>query len=225
MGTVELVLNLGSERLHDSIISGPHSRSFLIDRTADHELVGIHFEPGGAFPFIGIPFGELQNLNVSLADLWGDVRTDRLLSLLHGTKTADEKLLVLEDWLSRIAMRPPQHHATVTYALDAFSRNPIVHSSATLANRLNLSQRRFIQIFRDEVGLPPKLFCRIRRFHGVIKGMDGRDVVNWHDVAEANGYYDQSHFIHDFREFCGLSPTEYLQLRIKDDFGHVQVPA
>jgi AraC-like DNA-binding protein len=222
MGTMELVLNLSSER--SSIVSGPHSRSFVIERTAEHELAGVHFQPGGAFPFIGVPLGELRNLNLSLADLWGHGCANRLLSRVHSAKTADEKLRVLEEWLFRIAVRPLRHHASVEYSLDAFAASPVVHSSAMVAARFNLSQRRFIRIFRDEVGLPPKLFCRIRRFYSVVQGMEGRDVVNWRDIAEANGYYDQSHFIHEFREFCGLTPTEYLRWRLRENFGHVHVP-
>jgi len=223
MGTTELVLNLSSER--DSIVSGPHSRPFVIERTAEHELVGVHFQPGGAFPFIGAPLGSLRNLNVSVEELWGSRAANRLLSLVRSATTADDRMLALERWLVQIAVGPLQHHPAVEYALDAFACNPVVHSSATIAAMFDLSPRRFTHIFRDEVGLAPKLFCRVRRFCRVVQGIEGQELANWLDVAEANGYYDQAHFIHDFREFSGLSPTQYLHWRLKENFGHVQVPA
>src|SRR5216117_2456853 len=74
MGTVELVINLASGQTSQSGISGPYSESLVIERTAQDELLGIHFKPGGAFPFLGFPFGDLHNLGITLADLWGERR-------------------------------------------------------------------------------------------------------------------------------------------------------
>lgn len=104
---------------------------------------------------------------------------------------------MLEGWLSQIGARPLQHHAAVEYALGAFAGRPAVPSSASIAAEVNMSQRRFIQLFRAQIGLPPKLFCRIRRFQAVIHATQELDVVDWSDIAEASGYYDQSHFNHE----------------------------
>ena len=82
-----------------------------------------------------------------------------------------------------------------------------------MTERIGLSPRRFIQVFREEVGLTPKLFCRIRRFQEVL-GLIGRGQhVEWAEVALACGYFDQAHFIHDFRAFSGLNPKAYLAHR------------
>lgn len=223
LGTVELVIDLSSSRLSDSVVFGPHSQPFLIDRIAEHELVGVHFNPGGAYPFLRTPYSGLHNCNVCIADVWSTAKAEQLISHLLQAKSVVQKLSLLELWLTNLAVRPLQHHPVVADALDAFTSKPNAHSSATLADSANLSQRHFIQLFRDEVGLPPKLFCRIRRFHDVIARIGKRDVVGWTDVVEANGYYDQAHFNHDFREFCGLTPSQYLEQRIKGDFAHVRV--
>lgn len=70
MGTAELVIDLRSGRTSGSGISGPQSQAIMIERTAHDELLGVHFNPGGAFPFLGFPFGELHALNVTLSDVW-----------------------------------------------------------------------------------------------------------------------------------------------------------
>jgi len=212
-GTVELVIDLGSGRTSEAGISGPQSRSLIIERAARDELLGIHFNLGGAFPFLGFPCGDLHNLNITLADLWGERKARELLSLLHTGATAEMKFQALEEWLMLAATRPLRHHPAVSFALREFERDPGSLKSAEMAERVGLSQRRFIQIFRDEVGLTPKLFCRVQRFQEVIKRIGTRDTVDWLDVALSRGYFDQSHFIHDFREFSGLSPGEYLGLR------------
>jgi AraC-like DNA-binding protein len=78
-----------------------------------------------------------------------------------------------------------------------------------LADEIGLSQRRFIQLFRAEVGLTPKAFARVRRFHGVLDRLQDSVEPDWSDVAFDCGYYDQAHFIHEFKEFCGMSPARY----------------
>ena len=78
-----------------------------------------------------------------------------------------------------------------------------------LTARVVRNSRRFIQIFRDEVGLTPKLLCRVLRFQEVINTIEKRDAVDWVDIALSCGYFDQAHFIHDFRSFAGITPTGY----------------
>jgi AraC-like DNA-binding protein len=212
MGTAELVISLG-RGTSGAGIAGPQSKSVIIQRTSQDELLGIHFNPGGAFPFLGFPFGNLHGLSVNLSDLWGEGSTAQLLCLLHEATTVEMKFRVLEKWLMWIACRPLKHHPAVSFAIREFQRDPGLLSSAAVAEKANLSQRRFIQLFRDEVGLTPKLFCRVLRFRNVIGRIQGLRDVDWVDIALSCGYFDQSHFNHDFREFSGLTPTGYLELR------------
>ena len=79
-------------------------------------------------------------------------------------------------------------------------------------------------VIRDEVGLTPKLYSRIERFQHVLRSVELCDEVDWVGVATSCGYFDQAHFIHDFREFTGLRPSDYLGLRIAGQRSHVRVP-
>jgi AraC-like DNA-binding protein len=146
-----------------------------------------------------------------------------LLDLLNAAKTIDLKFQLLERWLLWIADQPLKHHAAISFALEEFDSDPGLRSSAVVAEKVSLSQRRFIDIFRNEVGMTPKLFCRVQRFQEIIQRLQHRDAVDWVDLALSCGYTDQSHFIHEFREFSGLRPSEYLGLRT-EHLGHVRVP-
>ncbi len=84
---------------------------------------------------------------------------------------------------------------------------------AQVAAHIGLSQRRFIEVFRNEVGLTPKAFSRVCRFQHVLGRVETATHVDWTSVAYDCGYFDQAHFIHDFREFAGVSPTRYLRHR------------
>jgi hypothetical protein len=72
-GTVELVINLRdtTERSLDAVVAGPHSRFFVLDTGRPSSVIGVHFKPGGAYPFFALPMDELRNRLVSLEALCG----------------------------------------------------------------------------------------------------------------------------------------------------------
>lgn len=223
MGSVELVIQLNDPRPSQSGMTGPRSESFLIERRATDQLLGVHFKPGGAFPFLGFPYSDLHNTHITLEDLWGERRADRLLCLLNEAQTIELKFRTLERWLLGIANRPFRHHPAVTFAVEQFRKESGLSRSAEVAQSVGFSQRRFIELFRNEVGMTPKLFCRVERFQHLIHAIGQKVNIDWIDLALDHGYSDQSHFNHDFREFSGLRPTEYLRLRTAS-LGHVLYP-
>jgi AraC-like DNA-binding protein len=82
-----------------------------------------------------------------------------------------------------------------------------------VADSLGTSHKHFIERFWRDVGLTPKRFCRVRRFQMVLEALAQKRLVDWGDLACACGYFDQAHFIHDFKAFSGLTPTAYLDRR------------
>jgi AraC-like DNA-binding protein len=209
MGTAELVINLREDQpsFRDPIVAGPRSEHSILDTAQAASVVGVHFKPGGAFPFLGVPAGELHNLDVSLDALWG-ARAGELREQVLAAATPDAKLITVERALMRTA-RSFVRHPAVAFALRAFQNAP-PSPIADVTRAVGMSERRFIDRFRAEVGLTPKLYCRVRRFQGVVTRVQRAREVDWADLALSLGYFDQAHFINDFREFSGLTPTAYL---------------
>lgn len=221
-GTVELVIGLrddtgriyprGREHdpliFHGPVVCGPHAEYFTIDAVQTMSVIGIHFKPGGAFPFLGVPAGELQNRHVSLDELWGSYADDVHTRVLEAP-TAEEKIRALEEGLLGRLAQPLERHGAVDFALREFAR-PDTRLVGDVTEQIGMSSRRFADRFRDEVGLTPKLYCRVRRFQDVLSRIHRRSVVDLADVALGCGYFDQAHFNHDFRAFAGLSPSAYL---------------
>lgn len=220
--TVDLIIRLDSARTSDSNIFGPRTRSVVIQTTSEQELIGVHFKPGGAIPLLRFPVADLQNRGISLSDLWGEENAQRLLCMLHETPTTERKFWILERWLLRLAAKSLQNHPVVTFAMRAFCSGPC-GSAAEIADKTGYSHRHFIEIFRNQVGMTPKRFHRLYRFRRVIETVRRQTVVDWADVGLSLGYFDQAHLIHDFREFSGLTPTEYLGLRTPF-INHVRLP-
>jgi AraC-like DNA-binding protein len=229
-GTFELVINLldGPRKLfnrHDlgkytayrgGWLSGAHSQYIVIDTQKGASMMGAHFRPGGATPFLSAPAEEFQDQVVELEAIWGhSARLLREELLAAGTPSARFQVLErsLLAWLRRWnAGRPFQ--ARMDSVIGGFCRQPDVAAIGAVAETLGISHRHFIRQFRDQVGLTPKLFCRIRRFQQVLARIHSRGVVNWAEIACACGYYDQSHFVKDFYAFAGLNPSQY---HIADD--------
>lgn len=225
-GSMELVINLRDntvpiydrqnynqfQTLRGSLLCGVQSEFFVIDTASQSSVLGVHFKPGGTFPFFKLPSYDLHNMHVSLDMLWGSSANDLREQLLEA-ETATVKFRILEQFLLSHAIRPLVRHPAVAFALKAFQGMPSypnVRTVADVTEQIGLSSRRFIQVFSEEVGLTPKLFCRTQRFQEALHRIGREQQVDWPDIALTCGYFDQAHFIHDFRAFSGLNPTTYL---------------
>ena len=225
-GTIDLLINLHENevRIYDptkperynrfsgAVVSGTHSGPFVIDTREIVSVIGVHFRPGGAFPFLGTPASELADAHVDLEALWG-ISAIELRERLCVAKTPAERLNLFEKALVAHLLRPLERHYAVRFALDTFGRAASGLAIRDVARDAGLSQRRFIQLFAREVGMPPKLFCRVGRFRHALETVRRTAAPEWGRVAADCGYYDQSHLIHDFRLFSNLSPTEYVRQR------------
>jgi AraC-like DNA-binding protein len=149
---------------------------------------------------------------VPLDALWG-ARGWALREEILNTPSVAGKFAVLERGLLSLARRPLERHPAVAFALDRFVGGSPVGGVGKVADRTGLCRRQFIETFRREVGLTPKLFCRVRRFQDVLAYVEGQRRVAWAVVAQACGYFDQAHFIRDFRSFSGLNPSAFLSVR------------
>jgi AraC-like DNA-binding protein len=223
-GTIELVINLCDDelRIYDAaqperynrfsgaLVSGAYGGFFVIDTAEEASIMGVHFKPGGAFPFLGLPAGELADVHVNLETLWGRSAVE-LRERLCGAATPLERFRLLEEALLAHLFRPLEHHYAVPTALDAFVQTDARATVRDIARHIGLSQRRFIQVFTEEIGLTPKLFSRVKRFQRTIAMVRQATAPDWARLAVDCGYFDQSHLIRDFLMFSGFSPLDYLR--------------
>jgi transcriptional regulator GlxA family with amidase domain len=121
-----------------------------------------------------------------------------------------EKFRVLEVALLEHLNERLQLNAAVRYALQEFARRSEIPRVRGLAHEAGLSRRRFSQIFREQIGLTPKLYCRLQRFQNTLKLIASGASVDWAQLALAAGYCDQAHLAHEFHDFSQLSPSAYL---------------
>jgi AraC-like DNA-binding protein len=224
-GNTQVLINLAADYLHDcpegalpqktppSMVAGGRS-VYEIVHTADMaDLIGVVFEPG-RFPVFGGDSADLfSNRFVDLEDVWGtSART--LRNRLRELPAPQERLFCLERFLvetfaSRLLRVPPLRHRAVDYALGRFAYAPSIVTVRQVAQSTGWSQRRFSQVFREEVGFSPKVWCRLQRFQKAVQQLHAGVDVPWANLALDCGFYDQSHFANDFRAFSGVDVTTY----------------
>ncbi len=223
-GTIELVINLRDDeiRIHNgaeskqhkrfsgAVLSGTYSSIFVIDAMQHESMLGVHFRPGGAFPFLGALASELTNAHANLADLWSRAGID-LRERLCVVNTPRERFQIMEEVLIDRLRRSRKARLAIAIALDAFGPYGMGASVRDVARDVGICQRRFSKVFASQVGLTPKVFCRILRFQRVRTLVDQIDKPDWVQIALTCGYFDQSHMINDFQEFSGFTPTQYLR--------------
>lgn len=225
-GTMQLIVSLSEDelRVYDrqephrfrslggALLAGARSRFVVIDTMSQASTVGVHFKAGGAFPFLRAPADELRDVDVPLDALWGTQATELRERLLE-TRTTEARFRLLERALLTRVVRPMTHHPAVAFTLREFHATTRAKTIGEVGKQTGLSQRRFIELFRREVGLTPKLFDRIRRFQEVIRLLGSGWCAGQAEVALRCGYFDQAHLVHDFRAFSGTTPTDYLARR------------
>ena len=176
-------------------------------------MLGIVFRPGGAHGLFGVAADDLQNSIVLLEDLWGSAARELQSRLLEADAPERQFQIVehgIRSVMAQAGDRRLELHPAVGHALEELRRMPHMKRAIDLARNSGLSRRRFSQLFAQQVGTTPKLFCRLQRFLQVVKRTKQGGEINWVDVALAGGYFDQAHMAHEFTEFSGLSPSRYL---------------
>lgn len=193
-------------------LDGPRTRSLIIDTEEQVAVMGVVFRPGGASLFFRERLDRLLNDSVDLEALVGS-SANLLREQLLEARSARRRLAQLLRWLQQrsTALRPC---SALQHALRTLDARPRIDALAATARELGCSPRTLGERFRQQVGMSPKRYLRLRRFQQVLAAtaISGQR-VDWAGLAVDCGYHDQAHLAHEFREFSGLSPTAYSRLR------------
>lgn len=192
--------------------SGIRTGFITIPAGRDSEMFVINFRKGKAYPFAEMPMDQLTNCVVD-GEL---VLTNEILNMrdgLLGQSTPQGKFVYAERYLLKYFGKKLTRHACVDYAVNEIVTRPNNLTISELTSKIGYSQKHFISMFSDHVGITPKAFLRIIRFQKSIAEIETSRHVSWSQVALDSGYYDQAHFINDFRNFSGFTPQQYLESR------------
>lgn len=169
--------------------------------------IAVCFKPGAAFPFFSLPMKELTDNNILLSDLWGK-KIDELEESLSICNTNKERVDVIQSFLFQQIKCEPVTKNEYEYCLWQINLFKGQIPLKKLSDRTNICQRQLVRQFNSYLGLAPKMFLRVTRFLNTLDNIKKHPSYSLTQIAYESGYFDQSHFIHDCKEFTGLTPKE-----------------
>lgn len=174
------------------------------------EQLGIRFRVGGLYPFLAVPASDLTNEVVALDAVWGAAAT-ALESRLAECKSPREKCGEVDLFLRRRLEKFKKHDAATRYAVESIHHSNGNVSMDDVAYKTCVSPRQLRRKFEEHVGMSPKRFAELTRFARAQAAIHHHQTApDFADIACQAGYYDQAHFIREFKTFSGLTPSGFL---------------
>lgn len=175
---------------------------------AGQRAVTARLRLGAVEAALGVPASALAGRIVALDELWGVGRTRRLLDQVAATRTTVEAARIVE-----AALAQPVGGLRDASRTDLARRASELLATASVgdvADELGVSERHLRRVFRAAVGVGPKTFAKLARFHRALRrGAESRR-PSWASIAASAGYYDQAHLIDEFRAIAGVTPRVLL---------------
>jgi methylphosphotriester-DNA--protein-cysteine methyltransferase len=147
-----------------------------------------------------------------MEQVWGQPAVAELRDRLATADGPHEMLTLLEEELMR-RLRETPGLGLVCHMSSVIAANRGAVAIGDLSVAAGVSNTHLAQRFKELIGVTPKRLARSQRFASTVLAIDPAEQIDWGDVAAGAGYFDQAHFGHEFREFTGLTPTQYVDVR------------
>jgi methylphosphotriester-DNA--protein-cysteine methyltransferase len=161
----------------------------------------------GARRVLGVPMSELQGRVVALHELLRPHERS-LPDELDALPTWQARLDRVDRWLHARLAAGPRPDRRVVWAVQEIEAHGGNVDVTALGRALQLSGKHLVALFREHVGVPPKLYARLVRFERLVERVRGGPPLPWAERAAALGYCDQAHLARDVRALAGMTPTE-----------------
>lgn len=189
-------------------IQGIHSGRFTRVLEEQGGVFGVKFRPGGFRPFLGRPVSDLRDRSLALKEVFGSTAAELEADLFAHHDDAGQLAVVERFFAPRLPPDDPEV-ARVAEIADAIAIDRDITTVEQVLERWGIGKRTLQRLFNDYVGIGPKWVINRYRLHEAIERLAEGGAVDWARLALELGYFDQAHFIRDFKALVGRSPAEY----------------
>jgi AraC-like DNA-binding protein len=202
---VHLVFEKGNSRIF-GVITGKFS--YLLKD--EGRVFGIKFKPGAFYPFVKTPVSTFTDSSISLEEVFG-VDSATLEKTMLSLKSDEEMVEFAENFLREKMPEPDKSIEVISQIVACIIADREITKVEDLVKRLEVNKRTLQRIFSQYVGVSPKWVIKRYRLHEATEQLAGGEVVSWPKLALELGYFDQAHFIKDFKTSVGKTPADYLK--------------
>ncbi len=189
------------------LVAGQISRHFLLENTGQSGIIGIKVKPTALTHLFGLTMDSLTDKVIDVPVVLG-TRLDALEQDLRHAHDHDGYVNLLNDHFRKLLLAAGYKTSPVDQAVDLIFAHKGMIAVTDMVERIGIGERQLERLFKKYVGLSPKFFARIVRFSTIFQLIQQED-PGWAGLAYESGYYDQSHFIRNFKAFTGEDPSRY----------------
>jgi len=206
-----------SAKQHQILLIGIQSNPVTIaSTTAATSTIGVELTPRGLYHFFNLHMHEIANRIVSFEDILGSWGR-RLQQRIGEAANPQVKIALLQGALADLLTRNTKDYSLLDYTLDIIRRSHGIVTVRSLEAQTGFTKRYLDILFKNHVGLSPKSYANILRFQTAYQlWIQGKAPIFSGDTPQAY-YYDQSHFIKEFKRFTGFTPHKYNE--VANNFG------
>jgi len=191
-------------------VSGARTSLISIDAGGvNSSMMVVRLSIGAAQTLFKMPLSELTDQVIDADLLLGSAFSDLRNTIMEAVKPK-QKIAVMEDFLLKACGRDFQLPPVLQFAFAKLVNEPHQQAIQQLVQKAGYSHKHLISLFRKYAGITPKELMKVMRFQKVIFEIEKNAMVDWTRLALDCGYYDQAHFIKEFRQFSGFNPGQYL---------------
>lgn len=193
------------------VLYGQNVSPFQFNTTGHVTIIAFFLYPHLVKSIFGFDAKESRGLSVDLS-VSAQARKINLIEQLLNAPTLAIRLQLMTGFIRDLCeANLREENKSILFATSHIIRDKGLGSPKAIREKLHLTERTFERLFETHVGISPKLFNKICRFHSAFQQFSNSAYNKLSDVAFENGYSDQSHFIRVFKEFTNLTPGEYLK--------------
>lgn len=171
-------------------------------------IIAVRFQPDGFFPFSPVPLQAMDDRAVSLTELFGSDGVSLEENVLQSRDNTD-RIQLIETFLVKKLQAEVSINRITRSAVEALIESGGQNSIHELASQLQINRRQLERKFSKATGLSPKQYSKVLRLQNAFKLIGQGTFQHLTELALEAGYYDQAHFVKDFREFTGVSPRQF----------------
>jgi AraC-like DNA-binding protein len=222
-GDMEAIFNLGEGTWESSVenkfhktpqieLWGQITKPLAIRSRGKHTMLGIKFFTHSAAYFFNDGIGVFNDQVSDLGDIIGSPVKNLHAQLLE-TKDEDKRIGLIEIFLLKRLIGNEKKSSRIDKVADiltSIKKNPAENNLGNIATKHGITPRYLHKLIYQHTGLSPTSFNKINRFQFSLK-LIAKNEQPLTTIAYSSGYFDQSHFIKDFKSFTGVTPSAYLE--------------
>jgi len=191
------------------MVMGQRTNSFYIEPTGEVESFAVCFYPFGFASFVREPLENLVDKEVTLESLFGTAQAEKLEQNIFDAKSSEERIRIIEDFLFERLNETVIVDDLIAQTVSTLIKTNGSDSIRSIIQNDTAQRRKLERKFKKHIGISPKQLGRIIRLQTALRLILSQN-QNLTSIAYESDYFDQSHFIKDFKEFIGSTPKQML---------------